>query len=61
MQGQQDNLLQHGNLDRASRVLERMENQNTFKEMAMDFKVVVVTWLLLFCTSSCMYAKAKHA
>ena len=39
MQGQQDSLLQHGSMDRAVRVLERMENQNTFKELAMDFKV----------------------
>ena len=39
LQGQSDSLLQHGNIGRAVRVLERMENQNTFKELAMDFKV----------------------
>ena len=38
MQGQADNLLQHGNIGRAVRVLDRMENQNTFKELIMDFK-----------------------
>ncbi len=26
-------------MERAVKVLERMENQNTFKELAMDFKV----------------------
>ena len=32
-------MLHHGNMERAVKVLERMENQNTFKELAMDFKV----------------------
>ncbi|DBB04306.1 TPA: Dynein, 78 kDa intermediate chain, flagellar outer arm [Trebouxia sp. C0004] len=31
-------VLHHGNMERAVKVLERMENQNTFKELAMDFK-----------------------
>lgn len=27
-------------MERAVKVLERMENQNTYKELAMDFKVI---------------------
>lgn len=39
MKLQDDHVLHHGNMERAVKVLERMENQNTFKELAMDFKV----------------------
>lgn len=33
-------------MERAVKVLERMENQNTFKELAMDFKVSVTPAVL---------------
>ena len=33
-------------MERAVKVLERMENQNTFKELAMDFKVRVMPAVL---------------
>lgn len=33
-------------MERAVKVLERMENQNTFKELAMDFKVSVMPAVL---------------
>lgn len=39
MQDDHGDVLHHGNMERAVKVLERMENQNTFKELAMDFKV----------------------
>ena len=39
LQDDHGNVLHHGNMERAVKVLERMENQNTFKELAMDFKV----------------------
>ena len=32
-------VLHQGNMEWAIKVLERMENQNTYKELAMDFKV----------------------
>lgn len=39
LQDDHGNVLHHGNMERAVKVLERMENQNTYKELAMDFKV----------------------
>ena len=39
LQDEHGGLLHHGNMERAAKVLERMENQNTYKELAMDFKV----------------------
>ena len=39
LQDDHGNVLRHGNMERAVKVLERMENQNTYKELAMDFKV----------------------
>lgn len=38
LQDDHGNVLHHGNMERAVKVLERMENQNTYKELAMDFK-----------------------
>lgn len=39
LQDDHGNVIHDGNMERAAKVLERMENQNTFKELAMDFKV----------------------
>ena len=39
LQDDHGNVLRNGNMERAVKVLERMENQNTYKELAMDFKV----------------------
>lgn len=46
LQDDHGGVLHHGNMDRAVKVLERMENQNTFKELAMDFKVSVMPAVL---------------
>lgn len=46
LQDDHGGVLHHGNMERAVKVLERMENQNTFKELAMDFKVSVVLAVL---------------
>ena len=47
MQDDHGDVLHQGNMEWAIKVLERMENQNTYKELAMDFKV------LPFCCHSC--------
>ena len=39
LQDDHGDVLHQGNMEWAVKVLERMENQNTFKELAMDFKV----------------------
>ncbi len=46
LQDDHGSVLHHGNMERAVKVLERMENQNTFKELAMDFKVSVMPAVL---------------
>ncbi len=46
LQDDHGSVLHHGNMERAVKVLERMENQNTFKELAMDFKVSVTPAVL---------------
>ena len=47
LQDDHGNVLHHGNMERAVKVLERMENQNTYKELAMDFKVCILAHAMM--------------